>query len=119
LFLNPNVDRPNHYFEFEAAPTGEWIDLELEIKPSGRETNWDFASGMTTAHRIGTEQLTITIRVPWSTVIPAPATGDEWAANFCRCIGDENTRGYLAWQPTRAPKPNFHVPEAFGRLRFL
>ena len=25
-------------------------------------------------------------------------------------------RLYLAYRPTRTPKPNFHVPEAFGTL---
>jgi hypothetical protein len=25
-------------------------------------------------------------------------------------------REYLAWSPPRTPKPNFHVPEAFGTL---
>jgi len=24
----------------------------------------------------------------------------------------------LAWLPTKTPEPNFHVPEAFGTLRF-
>jgi hypothetical protein len=25
-------------------------------------------------------------------------------------------RQYLAWSPTRTPKPDFHVPDAFGWL---
>jgi hypothetical protein len=25
-------------------------------------------------------------------------------------------RHYLAWSPPRTPKPDFHVPEAFGTL---
>ena len=28
----------------------------------------------------------------------------------------KSPRLYLAWSPTKTPKPNFHVPEAFGTL---
>ena len=55
-FLAPNPEHPNRYFEFEAAPTGEWVDLAVHLKPGQRETEWDFESGMTTAARIGDNQ---------------------------------------------------------------
>jgi alpha-galactosidase len=41
-----------------------------------------------------------------------------WRANFYRVEGTTEPRSYLAWQPTGTPEPNFHVPAAFGRLRF-
>lgn len=119
LFISPDLTRPNRYFEFEAAPTGEWIDLAILKKDDGRETDWDYSSGMTTASRIESEILTTVIRVPWSNTIPKPAKGDEWAVNLCRCLGGGEGRGYLAWQATRTEKPNFHVPAAFARLRFV
>jgi hypothetical protein len=28
----------------------------------------------------------------------------------------KSPRHYLAWSPTKTPKPNFHVPDAFGTL---
>ena len=31
-------------------------------------------------------------------------------------MDSKRPRLYLAWSPTRTPKPNFHVPEAFGTL---
>ena len=118
IFIAPHPDNPNDYFEFEAAPTGEWIDLAIRIIPTGRETEWDFASGMTTTSRIEGEQIIVTISIPWSVRIPKPGVGDEWLVNLFRCIGpDERTR-YLAWRPTKTTEPNFHVPEAFGVLRF-
>jgi hypothetical protein len=42
----------------------------------------------------------------------------EWRANFYRIEGQNEPRFYSAWQPTHTMKPNFHVPSAFGRLRF-
>jgi alpha-galactosidase len=42
-----------------------------------------------------------------------------WRVNFFRVEGKEDPRGYYAWQPTGTPQPNFHVPSAFGQMRFV
>lgn len=117
IFIAPHPDRPDRYFEFEAAPTGEWVDLAINFTPAGREPDWEFHSGMTTSARIAAEELTITMRIPWGGSIPRPQSGDKWRVNLFRCIGKGDER-YLAWQPTHTPVPNFHVPEVFGWLRF-
>jgi cellulose/xylan binding protein with CBM9 domain len=119
IFLAPDGAQPWRYFEFEAAPTGEWVDLGLVVTPAGRETDWDFASGFTTAARVEGERLTVGMRIPWGAAIPKPEAGDEWRVNVFRCVGPEAPDRYLAWRPTRTEVPNFHVPEAFGTLRFL
>lgn len=119
IFLAPDAANPARYFEFEAAPTGEWIDLGIMVRPSGRETDWDFASGFTTAARLEGERLLIAMRIPWSKAIPKPSAGDTWRVNLFRCVGPEAPERYLAWLPTRTPEPNFHVPDVFGKLRFL
>ena len=118
IFIAPNPQDIWKYFEFEAAPTGEWVDLGLQITPEGRVTDWDFASGMTTASSLLDETLTVSIRIPWSAGLPRPDTGDEWRVNLFRCVGPEAPDRYLAWQPTGTPEPNFHVPETFGYLKF-
>lgn len=118
IFVAPDPAHPERYFEFEAAPTGEWVDLGIVITPTGRETDWDFNSGMTTASKLDGDELTVGIRIPWSAAIPKPEKGDVWRVNVFRCVGPEAPDRYLAWRPTRAPEPNYHVPEAFGKLRF-
>ena len=50
--------------------------------------------------------------------IPQPQQGDRWRVNLFRCVGKDPDRGYLAWQPTKMPKPGFHLPEVFGWLIF-
>lgn len=117
IFIAPDPNTPERYFEFEAAPTGEWVDLGILLKPGGRQTNWEFSSGMSTAARHAGETLTVTIRIPWSASIPKPQRGDAWRCNLFRCVGNGNER-YLAWLPTHTPEPNFHVPEVFGWLEF-
>ena len=117
IFIAPDPGMPNRYFEFEAAPTGEWVDLAITLGPTERETDPGFQSGMTTAAQIAGDQLTITMHIPWGAFVRKPKRGDEWLVNLFRCVGTGNQR-YLAWRPTYTPEPNFHVPEVFGWLRF-
>lgn len=118
IFLAPDAANPSRYFEFEAAPTGEWVDLGIVVTPTDRETDWDFASGLTTAAELRNDQLLIGMKIPWSEAIPKPQAGDEWRVNVFRCVGPEAPERYLAWRPTGTPEPNYHVPEAFGLLQF-
>lgn len=117
-FVAPNPEQPERYFEFEAAPTGEWLDLAVVMESGQRETEWSFESGMTTAARVDKEQLTVAMRIPWTERITQPLGGDLWRINLFRCVGSGKNRGYLAWQPTHTERPNFHVPAAFGWLVF-
>lgn len=120
MFVAPRADDPSRYFEFEVAPTGEWLDLAVRMTPAGRETDWGFYSGMTAAARIHADSITVSMRVPWDAfgIEAAPRAGERWRVNLFRCVGEGETRGYIAWLPTLAPEPNFHVPEKFGWLRF-
>lgn len=118
IFLAPDAANPWRYFEFEAAPTGEWVDLGIVVRPEGRETDWDYASGLTTAAKLEGEQLLVGMKIPWSESLPKPRTGDLWRVNLFRCAGPEAPERYLAWLPTKTAEPNFHVPEVFGVLRF-
>jgi len=118
IFVAPNRVRPERYFEFEAAPSGEWVDLGILVTPEGRETDWEYRSGMKAAASVSEREVKIGIVIPWSASIPKPGRGDVWLVNVFRCIGPEGPDRYLAWRPTYTPEPAFHVPEAFGELRF-
>ncbi len=118
LFIAPDASQPECYFEFEAAPTGEWLDVAVCQRLDERETNWDFHSGMTTAARVDENNIMIAIRIPWEALGRVPQANDRWRGNLFRCVGADPTRGYLAWQPTHTEEPGFHVPAAFGWIRF-
>jgi len=114
-FLQPDPSRERYYREFEVGPNGMWIDLD--IFPGGLA---DLKSGMKRsvfldekAHRWAAE-LAIPIKALTSNFNPKAV----WRANFYRVEGTREPRAYLAWRPTNTPEPNFHVPAAFGRLRF-
>lgn len=118
FFVAPHAARPHRYLEFEVAPTGEWLDLAIAFINGERHTDWDFESQMAAAARSVDNEVVMTMQLPWNHALPKPNAGDVWRANLFRCIGVGNER-YLAWQPTGTVEPNFHVPEAFGRLEFF
>jgi hypothetical protein len=118
IFVAPNPATPERYFEFEGAPTGEWVDLGILVLPQTRETDWDYRSGMKAAANASEREVRIGIAIPWSASIPKPESGDLWLVNLFRCVGPEAPDRYLAWRPTHTPEPAFHVPQAFGELRF-
>ena len=118
LFVAPNANEPERYFEFEVAPTGEWVDLGIHWRREGRETDWQYHSGATFAARTAQDTITLTMRIPWTALGGPPRVGARWRANLFRCVGADPTRGYLAWQPTLTAEPSFHVPQRFGWLQF-
>jgi Carbohydrate-binding family 9 len=114
-FLQPDPSRPRYYREFEVSPNGMWIDLD--IFPGGLR---DLKSGMQRSvdrddkSRLWRAELAIPISSLTASFDPAKI----WRANFYRVEGPKEPRAYLAWQPTNTVQPDFHVPKAFGYLRF-
>jgi alpha-galactosidase len=115
VFLQPDPSRPRYYREFEASPNGAWVDLD--ISPEGLR---NLESGMTRSvwldreHHTWSAELAIPMRALTAHFDPAA----EWRVNFFRVEGPREPRFYSAWRATNTPAPNFHVPEAFGKLRF-
>lgn len=120
IFVAPNVNEPRRYFEFEVAPTGEWLDVALDLTSGERNSDWEYSSGMETFAEIGPDCVVMTMKIPWNAFgRPGPKTGDVWLGNLFRCVGEGVGRGYLAWQPTLTVDPAFHVPERFGEFCFV
>ena len=115
VFLQPDPSRPRYYLEFEVSPNGAWVDLD--ISPEGLR---NLESGMTRSvwldreHHTWSAELAIPMRALTAHFDPAA----EWRVNFFRVEGPREPRFYSAWRATNTPAPNFHVPEAFGKLRF-
>ena len=120
VFVAPDAENPQNYFEFEAAPTGEWLDVKLKILPNGkRQSDFQYASGMKVATKFFEKKIFAVIRIEWRAFGKKPLAGDIWHGNLFRCVGSGKERGFLAWQPTKTDAPNFHVPEAFGKFEFV
>ena len=114
-FLQPDPSRVQYYREFEVSPNGMWIDLD--VFPGGIA---NLNSGL--QHSIALDRKTHSwaaeLAIPMKALTKQFDPKSVWRANFYRVEGKSEPRAYLAWQPTHSPKPNFHVPSAFGAMRF-
>jgi alpha-galactosidase len=114
-FLQPDPSRERFYKEFEVSPNGMWVDLD--IFPGGLA---DLKSGLrrSVAKDEKLRVWTAVLAIPMKSLTANFDPSAIWRVNFYRVEGKSEPRAYLAWQPTNTPQPNFHVPKAFGKLRF-
>lgn len=120
IFIAPDAENVRRYFEFEVSPTGEWLDLEMQISPTGeRQPDFSYNSGMEVSARILEGEVEAIMKIGWNAFGKKPNAGDVWRGNLYRCVGFGKTRGFLAWQPTETAEPDFHVPEKFGYFKFI
>jgi len=122
------------YLEFEVNPLNTVVDLLLPgvgvLGPLAARKAWDSRGLRTAVALAGTlnddqpdQGWTVEAALPLEDVIDAPHTppqaGDVWRVNLYRVdqIGEEVQ--FYAWSPTLTPRPNFHVPERFGKVMFM
>ena len=72
VFLAPDLKEPQRYYEFEAAPTGEWVDLGIELTEQDRKTDWDYKSGMTALAEIKSGKLELVSLFPGAPISQNP-----------------------------------------------
>lgn len=114
-FLQPDFGDPMVYREFEVSPNGYWIDLavshgKIEELHSGLRRR----VALDEKGKLWTAEMAIPMRYLTTQFDPK----HSWKVNFYRIEGEPEARFYSAWSPTYSPKPNFHVPSAFGTLQF-
>ena len=118
LFLGTQTADPRKYYEVEIGPLGHFFDLavdptaKIDVKTA---IAWSSGATITTkpdraAH---TDTIDVTFRSP--DIVGALVAGASLPLALYRMEG-KSPRRYLACSPTRTPKPDFHVPSAFGRL---
>ncbi|HEX4486307.1 MAG TPA: carbohydrate-binding family 9-like protein [Terriglobales bacterium] len=115
IFLQPEPSRPRLYKEFEVSPNGMWIDLDISDEAvTGLKSGLERSVFLDKKHHTWAAELAIPMKSLIQKFDPARA----WRINFFRIEGPREPRTYHAWKPTMTAEPDFHVPEAFGELRF-
>jgi len=122
MFLGDDWNNIRHYREFEIAPTGDWIDLAIDLDKKSYDQSW--RSGWQTSARIdkAAKVWYAAAKIPLHAVTNQPVRpGTTWRANLYRIegLGEDPTRHFMCWQPTCVVNrdPN-HVPENFGVIVF-
>jgi len=113
-FIGTDPNQPRNYTEYEVAPTGEKLDLDLGQKEKPLEWNSGFES------RVHVDPVrkvwTCEMRIPMKSLSKSkPALGTEWRVNLYR--HDIAHKSFLAWNPTATPTA--HTPSRFGRVRLV
>jgi hypothetical protein len=122
MFLGDDWTNIRHYREFEIAPTGDWIDLAIDLDHQSYDHSW--RSGWKTDARIDRDARVwyAAARIPLRSVTQTKVVpGTRWRMNLYRIegLGPDSQRHFMCWQPTCVQNrdPN-HVPENFGTLVF-
>jgi hypothetical protein len=124
MFLGDDWTNIRHYREFEIAPTGDWIDLAIDLDRKNDEDARNWNSGWKTMARIDKDRKIwlAAAKIPLAAVSTKQVTpGTKWRMNLYRIdgLGADPQRHFMCWQPTCVQNrdPN-HVPEHFGTLVF-
>ena len=115
MFLGLDPTERTKYVEIEVGPLGHFLDLMVDRKTKKSDVPW--SSKPKIATKIDREKKTAVIEVGLFApeIVAALQTGARLPFALYRMEG-KSPRLYLAWSPTKTPKPNFHVPDAFGTL---
>lgn len=111
-FIAPDPENPKRYVEVEVAPTGEQLDVLVELP----RKDFEWASGAENRVVIDDEAKvwTAVVRIPWKAFQKTPKPGARWKLNLYRC--DRANGASLAWRPVL--RGSFHAPERFGWVVF-
>ena len=112
-FIGSDEQVPTRYTEFEWAPTGEQLDLKLDLP----DKDFKWSSGMESAVSVdeAAKVWRVEVRIPIKALAEsAPEAGARWRINLYR--HDKASNAGLALRPTL--KGSFHAPERFGFLEF-
>jgi predicted TIM-barrel fold metal-dependent hydrolase len=110
-FIGTEPSKPGRYSEYEWAPTGEQLDLMVDLP----ERDFPWSSGMESAVAVDADANVwrVEVRIPMKALATTPpAAGTRWRLNLYR--HDAASRSGLAFNPTLTG--TFHTPERFGWL---
>jgi len=121
MFVGDDWQNTGHYREFEIAPTGDWIDLAIDLDKKSFDRTW--RSGWETLARVDEKDKVwyAAARIPLKAVSGKPIrVGTKWRVNFYRIDGPggNETRHFMCWQQTCNHQHGNHTPESFGTLAF-
>ena len=133
FFFAPDTVFPLHYYNLEinciGVPLMRYTTIPRAIFTSLKKKD---IKKINIAHSIPkpfkediNEEITWTIEysLPLSLLkkyseVTQPGKGIVWKANFYKISEKGNNPHFITWAPVNREKPDFHVPEDFGRLVF-
>lgn len=119
IFVGVSESAPWRYYELEVGPLGHFLDVAVDRVLKKSDVGWSARAKIATKVDRAARRVTIETAIEAPEITSALTPGARLPLALYRMEGKrtaETARSYLAWSPTRTPKPDFHVPEAFGTL---
>ncbi|HUQ91513.1 MAG TPA: carbohydrate-binding family 9-like protein [Bryobacteraceae bacterium] len=131
LFVSPNAAKLRNYYGFEINVIGtmlnflraDWYKGPFNWEPEGVQLRTSFHGLKGKQEAPDDDHWILELAIPFKNFekdaphVP-PRDGDTWRLNLNRAGGKTNAQ-YSTWSPVSTDRPNFHVPEAFGWVRFV
>lgn len=119
LFVGPGAAEERMYKEFQVAPNGEWIDIDVFLALGTSNHEWYSGCAMRSFVDHGERLWCAVMELPWSCFGERPERGRAWYANLYRASGAFHGDELLAWSPVGTGPKCFHRPDHFGRIEFI
>lgn len=133
FFFSPDSNLPLNYFNLEVNAGGTPLIFYVTGSlPNYKKLKTEEIKEIEIAHSMPdvvdpeiTEPVTWTIeyRLPLSVLqkyadVTRPAKGVNWKANFYKTGSKTSNPNWITWSFVDFPRPNFHLPQFFGTLKF-
>jgi hypothetical protein len=118
FFIGPDARQTRKYKEFQVAPDGRWLDIDVDRSGSESHADHDWSSGCRCTSLVDRERKIwrSVLQIPWESLGAGPDHTGEWHCNFYRATGRFHGDELLSWSPTGYGPHCFHRPEHFGNL---
>jgi hypothetical protein len=133
FFFSPDAGSPLLYFNLETNCGGTpLLNYNIIPRKESKKLTDDEIKQIEIAHSLPeiidpeiNEPVTWTLeyKIPLSLLekyskVTHPAKGVEWRANFYKIAENSTNPHYITWSKIENQKPNFHLPQFFGSLKF-
>lgn len=133
LFFSPDISLPGRYFNLEMNCGGTpLMHYNLIPRKESKQLEVDDIKKIEIAHTMPqiidpemTEPVTWTLeyRIPLVMLekysqVTRPKKGVTWRANFYKIAENNSNPHYITWSIVDNNKPDFHLPQFFGSLKF-
>jgi hypothetical protein len=115
-FVGHEARRTNAYWEFEVAPDGCWLDLDVRLRQGRVVSEAARETGFRCRSILERDVWSAVLEIPWSILSSLPDIPRVWDCNFYRAAPSELGGHLMAWSPTGYGPQCFHQPEKFGHL---
>jgi hypothetical protein len=133
FFFAPDPGFPNRYFNLETNCGGTpLMHYNLVPRKESKELEIEDIKTIEIAHSLPqtidpelSDPVTWTLeyRIPLAMLekyshVTRPEKGIEWRANFYKIAENNSNPHYITWSVIENNKPDFHLPQFFGKLKF-